>query len=207
MSSTEFTAGLPQNKHSNVKVLKPPGGGSSDIFGGDNQQTPRSIKNHMKSNIFAAPEPVNKNGDKSRRVNTMDSHNRLFGDVNRPGTPAKNHMKSSIPFGGIDAVDTNGHGKTNGSTNGSMNGHSETNCKPIVNGNGVAHTNGHTIHETGISKTNGGNPVTGEGYIKPATAEINMQVPALNGSALNGSRDHVINKNRVPPGGYSSGLW
>lgn len=45
-----------------------------------------------------------------------------------------------------------------------------------------------------------GNPVTGEGY-KRAAAEINTTVPALNGA------NQVINKNRVPPGGYSSGLW
>lgn len=45
-----------------------------------------------------------------------------------------------------------------------------------------------------------GNPVTGEGY-KAAPAEINTTVPSLNGS------NQVINKNRVPPGGFSSGLW
>lgn len=39
-----------------------------------------------------------------------------------------------------------------------------------------------------------GNPVTGEGYMKPATGEINTQVPSLNGGG------HVINKNRIPPG-------
>lgn len=42
-----------------------------------------------------------------------------------------------------------------------------------------------------------GNPVTGEGF-KP---EINTTVPSLNGT------NQVINKNRIPPGGFSSGLW
>uniref|UniRef100_A0A336L925 CSON006311 protein n=1 Tax=Culicoides sonorensis TaxID=179676 RepID=A0A336L925_CULSO len=242
----------------------------------------------MQSNIFAAPEPVNKTGDKSRRVASTDSYNRLFGDANRPQTPAKNHMKSNIPIGngtngtngtnGVDSVDTNGHAATNGKSNGHTNGysngtngtngvHHETNGKVHMNGNGVAHTNGHS--ETGISKSHNdektpdsaygtkssgsnanihftfsqhhdeiasstnstnttssmmsassprspryvqrnpvtgsaanGNPVTGEGYMKPAQAEINTQVPALNGS-----RDHVINKNRIPPGGFSSQLW
>ena len=42
-----------------------------------------------------------------------------------------------------------------------------------------------------------GNPVTGEGY-KPV--EFN-QNPTMNGA------NQVINKNRIPPGGYSSGLW
>ncbi|XP_063708623.1 microtubule-associated protein Jupiter isoform X2 [Culicoides brevitarsis] len=317
MSSTEFQSGY-QGK-SSCKVLKPPGGGSSDIFGGENPQSPKGVKNRMQSNIFAAPAPANKNvyrnglhrffliGDKSRRVQTVDSHNRLFGDVSRPQTPAKNHMKSNIPIGngtngtnGVDHVDTNGHaanGKTNGNSNGysNGNGHVETNGKTYTNGNGVAHTNGHS--ETGISKiflgrfsnndaktpdsaygtkssgsnanihftfsqhqddtasttnstnttsacsssvmtasspkspryiqrnpvtgsgidgeafkprkgsfrkANGYNPVTGEGYMKPATAEINTHVPALNNES---SRDHVINKNRIPPGGFSSGLW
>lgn len=126
-------------------------------------------------------------------------------------------MKSSIPIGnggtgnGADHVDTNGHanGKTNGHSNGYTNGNghvaAETNGKVYTNGNGVAHTNGHNNSETtGISKTNGYNPVTGEGYMKPATAEINTHVPALNNDS---SRDHVINKNRIPPGGFSSGLW
>lgn len=74
----------------------------------------------------------------------MDSHNRLFGEVERPYTPAKNHQKSSIPFGG-DAVDatprTNGtNGKANGAnghTNG--NGHSNGGEAMVANGNSVKH--------------------------------------------------------------------
>ncbi|XP_058449389.1 microtubule-associated protein Jupiter isoform X6 [Malaya genurostris] len=46
-----------------------------------------------------------------------------------------------------------------------------------------------------------GNPVTGEGYKSGGAAEINTTVPSLNGGG------HVINKNRIPPGGFSSGLW
>ncbi|EAT33253.1 AAEL014490-PA [Aedes aegypti] len=46
-----------------------------------------------------------------------------------------------------------------------------------------------------------GNPVTGEGYKSGGAAEINTTVPSLNGAG------HVINKNRIPPGGFSSGLW
>lgn len=63
-------------------------------------------------------------------------------------------MKSSIPFGNgtkgttdVDMVDANGHGAANGKiSNG--NGH-ETNGH--MNGNGVAHTNGHS--ENGINKS------------------------------------------------------
>ncbi|EDS44585.1 conserved hypothetical protein [Culex quinquefasciatus] len=49
--------------------------------------------------------------------------------------------------------------------------------------------------------TENGNPVTGEGYKSGGAAEINTTIPSLNGSG------HVINKNRIPPGGFSSGLW
>lgn len=206
MTSTGFNAGLSANAKNSCKVLKPPGGGSSDIFGGETPSTPRHVKNHMKSNIFAEPESMNKTGDKPRRVQPIDSYNRLFGEPNRPNTAGKNHMRSNIPIGSDGVDGKNGKPVTNGkpATNG-MNGnghHVETNGKaPMVNGNGVAHTNGHGNghHETGISKN--GNPVTGEGYMKPATGEINTQVPSLNGGG------HVINKNRIPPGGFSSGLW
>lgn len=39
------------------------GGGSSDIFAGSEASTPRSVKNHMKSNIFAVPSPIRSQGN------------------------------------------------------------------------------------------------------------------------------------------------
>jgi len=57
-------------------------------------------------------------GDAPRRgQKTVDSHSRLFGEPSRPITPGKNHMKSSIPFGGQNSeavaaqklLTTNGH--------------------------------------------------------------------------------------------------
>ncbi|XP_041565140.1 microtubule-associated protein Jupiter isoform X2 [Drosophila elegans] len=113
------------------RVLRPPGGGSSDIFGSEMPQTPRNVKNRMVSNIFAAEKDngVKNNvrqgahrfyfiGDAPRRgQKTVDSHSRLFGEPSRPITPGKNHMKSSIPFGGQNSeaaaaqklLTTNGH--------------------------------------------------------------------------------------------------
>lgn len=45
------------------RVLKPPGGGSSDIFGGSLPSTPRSVRsNTMASNIFGASTDL-KNGN------------------------------------------------------------------------------------------------------------------------------------------------
>ncbi|XP_039434813.1 microtubule-associated protein Jupiter isoform X7 [Culex pipiens pallens] len=275
------------------RVLKPPGGGSSDLFGADNQpQTPRSMnKNRMQSNIFAVPEGQRAGnvfrqgahryyflGETPRRAaNGQDSHNRLFGEVDRPYTPAKNHMKSNLPIGagGGDQPDSNGKSSV---TNGHSNGHSAAKTNGHQNGNGNhanGHSNGHS-NGTSSSSTNGhsngtssaapsqngsthnflrrltsspkstssggststprsprfaqrnpvtgngvedyadkprkpssrrggnpenGNPVTGEGYKSGGAAEINTTIPSLNGSG------HVINKNRIPPGGFSSGLW
>lgn len=195
------------------RVLKPPGGGSSDLFGADNQpQTPRSMnKNRMQSNIFAAPEGQKAgNGETPRRAASgQDSYNRLFGEADRPYTPAKNHMKSNLPIGN-DATDS---GKTNGHSNGkAANGHHQNGngIAPTTNGhsNGSSHTNGHSngTSTSSAPSQNGsthknGNPVTGEGYKSGGAAEINTTVPSLNGAG------HVINKNRIPPGGFSSGLW
>lgn len=44
-----------------------------------------------------------------------------------------------------------------------------------------------------------GNPVTGEGY--KSSSDFSTHTPSLNGA------NQVINKNRIPPGGFSSGLW
>ncbi|KAJ6636847.1 Microtubule-associated protein Jupiter [Pseudolycoriella hygida] len=97
--------------------------------------TPRSNKGHMASNIFAPPLEKTCNGDNHRRNPNMDSHNRLFGEVERPYTPAKNHFKSNILLGGVDSVASNS--KTNG-TNGHTNGNPSGEAM-IANGNSVKH--------------------------------------------------------------------
>uniref|UniRef100_A0A1L8E5C3 Microtubule-associated protein Jupiter n=1 Tax=Nyssomyia neivai TaxID=330878 RepID=A0A1L8E5C3_9DIPT len=173
------------------RVLKPPGGGTSDIFGGESStDSPRSSKNRMASNIFGETAgPVSKNGDRPRAV--VDSHNRLFGEPQRMQTPMRDRMRSNIPIG--DAKGMNGH----------TNGHSGA-ATPKINGHSInGGSNSSKIVENGVEHTNGtkeGNPVTGEGY-KPAGTEINTSIPCLNGA------NQVINKNRIPPGGFSSGLW
>lgn len=191
-------AGLNENNKPSSKVLRPPGGGSSDIFGQDAPSTPRSVKNHMQSNIFSSEKgSVKNNGDQPRRgQKSVDSYTRLFGDADRPFTPAKNHMKSSIPFGGENG---NGNGNSNGlhASNGrngrSDNGGSSSSASSISSST-------ENLKMNGVSKTDG-NPVTGEGYKAGGGAEINTTIPSLNGA------NQVINKNRIPPGGFSSGLW
>uniref|UniRef100_A0A6B2EBH9 Microtubule-associated protein Jupiter n=1 Tax=Phlebotomus kandelakii TaxID=1109342 RepID=A0A6B2EBH9_9DIPT len=174
------------------RVLKPPGGGTSDIFGGESSmETPRTVKNRMASNIFGETgTSVSKNGERPRAV--VNSHNRLFGEPDRIQTPLKNRMRSNIPIG--DTVDKGLNGQTNGHSGASS---------PKINGHHTVNGGGSKIMENGVEHTNGtkeGNPVTGEGY-KPAGTEINTSIPCLNGA------NQVINKNRIPPGGFSSGLW
>ncbi|XP_037728132.1 microtubule-associated protein Jupiter isoform X9 [Drosophila subpulchrella] len=184
------------------KVLRPPGGGSSDIFGSEMPQTPRNVKNRMVSNIFAAEKDngLKNNGDAPRRgQKTVDSHSRLFGEPSRPITPGKNHMKSSIPFGGQNSeavaaqklLTTNGHynGKSGSVSSASSSVSSSTENLKMNSGSRSVFRN--------MSK---GNPVTGEGY-KAGANDFHQRQESSNGGTP------VINKNRIPPGGYSSGLW
>lgn len=87
-----------------------------------------------------------KGGDQGRHVQQPDSHNRLFGDVNRQQTPAKNHQKSTISIG---SVENGNKTKTNGHTNG--NGHA-------LNGNGTKSNGDVTDHigANGNGHSNGG---------------------------------------------------
>ncbi|XP_052837984.1 microtubule-associated protein Jupiter isoform X1 [Drosophila gunungcola] len=152
------------------RVLRPPGGGSSDIFGSEMPQTPRNVKNRMVSNIFAAEKDngVKNNvrqgahrfyfiGDAPRRgQKTVDSHSRLFGEPSRPITPGKNHMKSSIPFGGQNSeaaaaqklLTTNGHynGKSGSVSSASSSVSSSTENLKMNNGS----RSGKSCHRRGL---------------------------------------------------------
>ncbi|XP_075145434.1 microtubule-associated protein Jupiter isoform X4 [Haematobia irritans] len=192
------------------RVLRPPGGGTSDIFGGDMPQTPRSIKNHMQSNIFSCDKKdgVKNNvrqgahrfyfiGDQPRRAQkNVDSYQRLFGEPERAATPAKNHMKSNIPFGtNNDNMISNGNG--NGHHYNGKSGSASSASSSVSSSTENLKMNGYskTVYHRKMSN---GNPVTGEGYNK--SNDFN-HTPSLNGA------NQVINKNRIPPGGFSSGLW
>ncbi|XP_054089261.1 microtubule-associated protein Jupiter isoform X9 [Zeugodacus cucurbitae] len=185
------------------RVLRPPGGGTSDIFGGDLPQTPRNVKNHMQSNIFSCDKngAIKNNGDQPRRgQQKVDSYQRLFGEPERPNTPARNHMKSSIPFGSNTEAaqellaNGNGHGHHSNGKGGSV---STSTSSSVSSSTENLKMNG--VSKLVFRKMSNGNPVTGEGY-KPSNS-FNNAVPSLNGA------NQVINKNRIPPGGFSSGLW
>ncbi|XP_032596514.1 microtubule-associated protein Jupiter isoform X4 [Drosophila grimshawi] len=184
---------IADNKPSS-KVLRAPGGGSSDIFGSDMPQTPRNVKNRMASNIFSADKDAaqKNNGDAPRRgQKPVDSYSRLFGEPARPITPGKNHMKSSIPFGqntnAAQQLLANNKGKYNGKS-GSVSSASSSVSSSTEN------------LKINVGNRSDGNPVTGEGY-KAGGNDYIQPTAAMNGG------NQVINKNRVPPGGYSSGLW
>ncbi|SPP88463.1 blast:Microtubule-associated protein Jupiter [Drosophila guanche] len=200
---------------SSSKVLRPPGGGSSDIFGSDMPQTPRNVKNRMVSNIFSVEKDnsVKNTGDNPRRgQKTIDSHSRLFGEPMRPITPGKNHMKSSIPFGqntetaAAQKLLTNGSSATNGAT---ANGHYNGKSGSVSSASSSVSSSTENLKMNSGSRSEG-NPVTGEGY-RPGGTDYIQAAGSTNGGSNGGNNGNggnsVVNKNRVPPGGYSSGLW
>uniref|UniRef100_A0A182T649 Microtubule-associated protein Jupiter n=1 Tax=Anopheles maculatus TaxID=74869 RepID=A0A182T649_9DIPT len=154
-------------------VLKPPGGGSSDLFGADQlgPNTPRTMsKNRMQSNIFATPADAHKNGSETprRAAQGQDSHNRLFGELNRPFTPAKNHMKSNLPIGADQADGGKPH------QNGKSNGVAHQNGNGTANGH---HTNGHSNGNGHISSASSDN---GSSHKKKRVRKTNMTLLNMN---------------------------
>jgi hypothetical protein len=58
-----------------------------------------------------------------------------------------------------------------------------------------------------ISDPAGGNPVTGDGYIASVANDEKGSPPPPATITNNGTGSAEMRRNRVPPGGYSSGLW
>ncbi|XP_015110636.1 microtubule-associated protein Jupiter isoform X4 [Diachasma alloeum] len=212
------------------RVLKPPGGGSSDIFGGAPEDiSPRRVKNHNQSQLGTAlfgdgvPSTGSNSPDSPRAKPGNDSYKRLFGppDPSIPNT--KNHMRSNISLSGSQDNDShdikvngvNGGLKCNGNA---INGNANTNditggssCMPRnpVTGDGIDIT---PIRRS-ARKFRDGNPVTGTGYIETAPSQNGgSSASSVNGdqrSTTDSSPASVNSKprGRVPPGGFSSGLW
>lgn len=118
MTSTNFNVGLGGTAKNSSRVLKPPGGGTSDIFGpAEPAEQPRRMRQQPASNLF-------------------------LGGNDNP-TPSK--------------------------------------PKPA------------------------GNPVTGDGYNDKPDGPASSPTPSQ--SAVNGNSAVTPGRQRVPPGGFSSGLW
>ncbi|XP_011874512.1 PREDICTED: microtubule-associated protein Jupiter isoform X2 [Vollenhovia emeryi] len=222
------------------RVLKPPGGGSSDIFGAAPEETsPRRVKAHNQSQLGSALFGNTNGTDKgdgavSPRSNKPgnDSYKRLFGPPDAPPPNARNHMRSNIPLSGGSSISSlssctatspakstassNSSGIANGYTsNGSNSSNDMTGGLPArnpVTGDGIEVTPLRRIPR----KYRDGNPVTGIGY----ASEVQKNGPVMqNGTASSNSSSGEKStdtspasakpqaRTRVPPGGYSSGLW
>ncbi|XP_035740527.1 microtubule-associated protein Jupiter-like isoform X1 [Vespa mandarinia] len=235
------------------RVLKPPGGGSSDIFGSTQDETsPRRVKNHNQSQLGSAlfgdaPDSSNNSNNATGNMDNNggeitprsgkpgnDSYNRLFGPPDAPPTTpnAKNYMRSNIPLNGDDttspAKSTSSSNSSSSIVNGFTNNNSNVNditafrrikrfrgasCMPRnpVTGDGVDVT---PLRRT--RRCRDGNPVTGTGYtsetqnggsaMQNGTGSSSSSIgEKSNGSSPTGKPAGT--RTRVPPGGYSSGLW
>lgn len=130
------------------RVLKPPGGGSSDIFGAAPEETsPRRVKNHNQSQLGSAlfgDAPNSNSNETPRNKPGNDSYNRLFGPPDAPPTTpnAKNHMRSNISLSGESTSSSVSSGaatspaKSTGSTDsiaGVLNGYAASNGNNLTN--------------------------------------------------------------------------
>ncbi|XP_076238986.1 microtubule-associated protein Jupiter isoform X2 [Calliopsis andreniformis] len=244
MTSTGIFQGLSDEKKSS-KVLKPPGGGSSDIFGAAPEETsPRRVKNHNQSQLGSAlfgDGPKSNSNETPRNKPGNDSYNRLFGPPDAPPTTpnAKNHMRSNIPLSGdstsssTSSLSSVSPAKSTGSSDsiaGVLNGYAASNGNNLTNDvtafrrikrfRGSSCITRNPVTGDGVDVTpvrrnvrrcRDGNPVTGTGYTEPQNNGPTMQ----NGTSSSNSSEKSDSspaakapaRTRVPPGGFSSGLW
>lgn len=194
MTSTSFNVGLAEAPRSSSKVLKPPGGGSSDIFGvggGEAQQSPRKVKQYMASNIsltdgVAAPSGTGP-GSTSSAASTASS-----GETPSPGSPtglsparngtaqAQEAQQAQQDVGVVGEVMAAGK-----APDGEPRGR-QFQMQSHFSLGGDDKPDAPVAQTRSEASAPDGNPVTGEGYKAPVAA---------------------ANRSRVPPGGYSSGLW
>ncbi|XP_045538089.1 microtubule-associated protein Jupiter isoform X2 [Papilio machaon] len=169
--------------------------------------------------IFSSDSPDGspvKNGGSRPRVQRdtptrpRDTHSRLFGqgNTNSPTPMVTDTIRSHIQFGDAEANGSAAHSPAklaNGSANSTP---SRGETEPAdhssytppkrnpVTGDGIPMPPLRRRHPAAGLRE--GNPITGDGY-KSLNGQINT-VTSING------RNNLIHS-RVPPGGYSSGLW
>ncbi|XP_026670154.1 microtubule-associated protein Jupiter-like isoform X5 [Ceratina calcarata] len=195
------------------RVLKPPGGGSSDIFGAAPDETsPRRVKNHQQSQLgstlFGETANSNSSNETPRNKPGNDSYNRLFGPPDAPPTTpnAKYHMRSNISLSGDS---TSSSVSSGAATSPAKSIGSTDSITAVLNGYAATNGNNHTNDVTD------GNPVTGTGYAE--TPQKNGPAVQNGISSSNSSEKSSTDtspaakvpaaRTRVPPGGFSSGLW
>lgn len=130
--------------------MKPPGGGSSDIFGaGADEMSPRRVKHHNQSQLGSAlfgdrGTSTGSNSPETPRSNKPgnDSYKRLFGPPAPTAQNKKNHMRSNISLSG----ESLGIGFTSNSRTNKINSAYINGGTALINGN--ANTNDNTGKHT-----------------------------------------------------------
>ncbi|XP_052744266.1 microtubule-associated protein Jupiter isoform X2 [Bicyclus anynana] len=194
MSSTLIFVGLPEDSKSSItKVPNAPKSCIAEIFNGDTTDGGSPIKNGSSRPRVARDTPTR----------PRDTHTRLFGQVKNAGNGSVAPMitdtiRSHIQFGDSEMNGSPAHSpKMNGSASSTPSRVSYTPPKRNpVTGDGVPLPTPRRRHPAASLRE--GNPITGDGY-KSLNGQINT-VTSINGNSS-------ILHNRVPPGGFSSGLW
>ncbi|CAG0897082.1 unnamed protein product [Darwinula stevensoni] len=189
-------------------VLKPPGGASSNLFGEETpqEQTPRRVKNYMKSSIFGSEEDSvdSPASAKSRPRPGNDSVSQLFGgQESKSSRPVKNYLKSSI-----FAWDESDAGKKEKEKK-----EDEEEGKEKGNEGGGKLEQGDSVHDDAAPQVN--TQVNGEVYQNGhghGNGSINgdtngYKTPPSEPSTPTSAAPGIQQRGRVPPGGFSSKLW
>ncbi|XP_045518324.1 microtubule-associated protein Jupiter isoform X5 [Pieris brassicae] len=199
MSSSLIFVGLPEDSRSSItKVPNAPKSCIAEIFNADAVDGGSPIKNGSTRSRSVKDTPTR----------PRDTHSRLFGqNASASVTPMiTDTIRSNIQFGdGAMNGGSPAHSpKMNGSASSTPSrgeGEAASNLtytppkRNPVTGDGVLLPPLRRRHPQAQRE---GNPITGDGY-KSLNGQINT-VTSINGNSS-------ILHNRVPPGGYSSGLW
>nr|XP_026497324.1 microtubule-associated protein Jupiter isoform X2 [Vanessa tameamea] len=192
MSSTLIFVGLPEDSKSSItKVPNAPKSCIGEIFSTDGTDGGSPVKNGSSRSRVVRDTPTR----------PRDTHSRLFGQAaNNSGNAPMitDTIRSHIQFGDSEMNGSPAHSpKINGSANSTPSRVSYTPPKRNpVTGDGVVLPPPRRRHPAASQRE--GNPITGDGY-KSLNGQINT-VTSINGNSS-------ILHNRVPPGGFSSGLW
>ncbi|KAL0819070.1 hypothetical protein ABMA28_008345 [Loxostege sticticalis] len=196
MSSTLIFVGLPEDSKSSItKVPNAPKSCIAEIFSSDATDS-SPVKNGA-----ARPRVVRDTPTRPR-----DTHSRLFGQGGNSSSVAPmvtDTIRSHIQFGeGEMNGGSPSHSPSKPMTNGSATStpsrasYSPPKRNPVT-GDGVPMPTQRRRHPAASLRE--GNPITGDGY-KSMNGQINT-VTSVHGAS------HLIHHSRVPPGGFSSGLW
>ncbi|XP_061556356.1 jupiter microtubule associated homolog 2 [Phycodurus eques] len=115
MTSTNMFQGFDSGSKPSSRVLRPPGGGSSNLFGGYEEEVPQSRRpNKMASNVFASPEEPQSAPRRSNPPGGKSSG--IFGEPEppvQPQRPLPPGGPSSNIFGSGDSADVHSQSHPN----------------------------------------------------------------------------------------------